>query len=126
MMGKSSQRKGANGEKELAGILQQYGYQVERGGSETYGTIPDLTGLPGVHAEVKRVEHLNLHEAMKQSIRDAERFRDGMPTVFHRRNREGWLVTQRLEDWMQLYSKVIAINRNKLSTDLEISNVVPS
>lgn len=107
MMGKSSQRKGADGERELVSILQQYGYQVERGGSETYGTIPDLTGLPGIHIECKRVEHLNLHEAMKQSIRDAERFRDGMPTVFHRRNREPWLVTMRLEEWVYLYQNVV-------------------
>lgn len=101
-MGKSSQRKGADGERELVGILQHYGYPVERGGSETYGTIPDLIGLPGVHIECKRVERLNVPEAMKQAIRDAERFQDGAPAVFHRRNREGWLVTMRLEDWVVL------------------------
>ena len=104
-MGRSSQRKGADGERELVGILQQYGYPVERGGSETYGTVPDLTGLPGIHIECKRVERLNVPEAMKQSIRDAERFRDGVPTVFHRRNREPWLVTMRLEDWIILLKK---------------------
>ena len=109
-MGRSSQRKGANGEKELAGILQQYGYQVERGGSETYGTIPDLIGIPGVHIECKRVERLNVPEAMKQAIRDAERFRDGAPAVFHRRNRECWLVTMRLEDWIVLLDKYGARN----------------
>ena len=104
-MGKSSQRKGADGERELVGILQQYGYPVERGGSETYGTIPDLIGFPGIHIECKRVERLNVPEAMKQAIRDAERFRDGAPTVFHRRSREGWLVTMRLEDWLFLQNK---------------------
>ena len=35
--------------------------------------------------------------------RDSERFKDGAPTVFHRRNRESWLVTMRLADWMELY-----------------------
>ena len=104
-MGKSQQRKGADAERELTSILQQYGFPVERGGSETYGKIPDITGMPGVHCEVKRTERLNIHAAMKQSIRDAERFRDGVPTVFHRRNREGWLVTQRLEDWIDLLKK---------------------
>jgi Holliday junction resolvase len=104
-MGKSQQRKGAGGERELVSILQQYGYQVERGGSETFGKIPDVTGLPGIHTEVKRVERLNVSEAMKQSVRDAQRFHDGMPTVFHRKNREGWLVTMRLEDWIVLYKK---------------------
>lgn len=91
-MGRSSQRKGADGEREIMGILQRLGYHVDRGGSETFGTIPDLIGLPGVHIECKRVERLNISEAMKQAIRDAQRFRDGAPTVFHRRNREPWNV----------------------------------
>lgn len=61
-----------------------------------------MSGLPGIHAEVKRVERLNVSEAMKQATRDAERFHDGAPTVFHRRSREGWLVTMRLEDWLEI------------------------
>ena len=32
--------------------------------------------------EVKRVERLNVPEAMKQAVRDAERFHDGAPVVF--------------------------------------------
>jgi len=52
-MGKSSQRKGADGERELANILREHGYTVERGGSLPYGKAPDLMGLPGVHIEVK-------------------------------------------------------------------------
>ena len=102
-MSRSSQRKGADGERELVEILQQRGYSVVRGGSQTFGSIPDIVGLPGVHIEAKRVEHLNLHEAMNQSIRDAERFKDGSPTVFHRRNREPWFVTMLLTDWLDLY-----------------------
>ena len=46
MSGRSSQSKGARGEFELTELLQQYGYTVQRGGSETYGTVPDITGLP--------------------------------------------------------------------------------
>lgn len=71
MPGKSSQRKGANGERELAALLREYGYPVERGGSLSFGEVPDVTGLPGVHIEVKRVERLNVPEAMKQAMRDA-------------------------------------------------------
>ena len=104
-MGKSSQRKGADGERELADKLRQYGYEVERGGSMTFGDVPDLTGLPGVHIECKRVERLNVPEAMQQAVRDAERFHDGMPALFHRRNRQPWLVTIRLEDFMRLYGR---------------------
>lgn len=103
MNGRSSQRKGAGGEQELKTILQQAGYPVERGGSLSFGTIPDLIGLPGIHIEVKRVERLNLSEAMRQAVKDSQRFDDGLPAVFHRRNRERWLVTMRLDDWLSLY-----------------------
>ena len=101
-MGKSSQRKGADGERELAAILRERGHDVERGGSQTYGEVPDLVGLPGVHIEVKRVERLNVPEAMDQATRDADRF-GGFPALFHRRSRSPWLVTMRLVDWLELY-----------------------
>lgn len=61
-----------------------------------------MSGLPGVHVECKRVERLNVSQAMAQAVRDAERFQDGAPAVFHRRNREPWLVTMQLEDWLAL------------------------
>ena len=107
MSGRASQRKGAGGELELAGILQQAGYHVERGGSMSFGAVPDLIGLPGVHIEVKRVERLNLADAMRQAVRDSERFRDGSPAVFHRRNREPWFVTMRLTDWLLFYGEAV-------------------
>lgn len=104
MAGKASQRKGANGERELAALLNDRGFPVQRGGSLSFGAVPDLVGLPGVHVEVKRVERLNLSQAMAQAVRDSERFQDGAPAVFHRRNREPWLVTMTLTDWMALYT----------------------
>ena len=106
-MGKASQRKGADGERELVSVLNGYGYRVERGGSETFGTVPDITGLPGVHVEVKRTEKLNIQEAMEQAVRDSERCDDGVPTVFHRKNRRGWLVTMQLDNWIRLYRKEV-------------------
>ena len=102
-MGKMQQRKGAAGERELAGILAEYGYPVQRGGSETYGTVPDLIGLPNIHCEVKRTQQLRLHDALEQAKRDSVKFGDGLPTVFFRRNREKWHVCMYLEDWLKLY-----------------------
>ena len=102
-MGSKSQRKGANGERERAAILKEYGYDCTRGGSLSFGEVPDIIGLPGVHIEVKRVEKLNVCEAMEQSIRDSERMQDGIPALFHRRNRKPWLVTMRLVDWLKIY-----------------------
>lgn len=103
-MGRSSQRKGADGERELATILRERGYNIERGGFLSYGEVPDLMGLPGVHIEVKRVERLNVSEAMAQAVRDAARF-GGVPGLFHRRSRSPWLVTMRLIDWLELYER---------------------
>ena len=105
-MGRASQRKGRAGELELAQLLQGYGYDVQPGQAVSYGATPDLVGLSGVHIECKRNERLNVPEAMAQAVRDADRFRDGAPAVFHRRNRSGWLVTMRLPDWMKMYQKV--------------------
>ena len=104
-MGAKSQRKGRSGELELARLLQGYGYDVQPGRAQSYGEVPDLTGLPGVHIEVKRVERLNVPEAMKQAARDAEKFHDGAPALFHRRSREPWLLTMQLKDWMGLYDR---------------------
>lgn len=102
-MGSSQQRKGACGELELAAIFREHGFDCTRGGSLTFGEVPDVVGLPGIHIECKRVERLNVPEAMEQAVRDSERMRDGVPTLFHRRNRKPWLVTMRLEDWLKLY-----------------------
>lgn len=53
--------------------------------------------------------------AMDQAVRDAEKFHDGAPTVFHRRNREGWLVTMQLSDWLALFraSQISQKERNQ-------------
>ena len=103
-MGKSQREKGKRGERELAGRLRDHGYACRRG-QQFCGASgdADVTGLPGIHIECKRVERLNLQEAMEQSKRDS---RTGeMPCVFHRRDRSEWLVTMRLEDWIQLFKE---------------------
>ncbi len=102
-MGKSSQRKGRAGELELCRVLREYGIPAEPGQALNFGAVPDITGVKGVHAECKRVEKLNLAAALTQAANDSEKFRDGLPCVFHRRNREGWVVSMRLADWLQLY-----------------------
>lgn len=102
-MSRSQQRKGRSGELELVRILQQHGIPAEPGQAVSFGSTPDVVGVPGIHPEVKRVERLNVPEAMAQAVRDASRFGDGIPTLFHRRNRSPWLVTMQLEDWLELY-----------------------
>lgn len=101
-MGKAQRDKGKRGERELANILKEHGYDARRG-QQYCGTSgdADVVGLPGIHIECKRVERLNISEAMAQSRRDAKE--DEIPTVFHRRNNESWLVTIGIEDFMKIY-----------------------
>ena len=56
----NSNNKGKNGERELATILREYGYDSRRG-QQYCGSNgdADVVGLPGVHIECKRVERLN-------------------------------------------------------------------
>lgn len=104
----NSRAKGADGERELAAVLKEYGYQARRG--QQFSGIAgdaDVVGIPGVHIECKRVEKLNIDKAMEQSIRDAdaESIRRGKivtPVVMHRRNRKPWLVTMLLDDFMKM------------------------
>ena len=99
----NSKAKGGRGEREWAEFCREHGFTEARRGVQFKGGYdsPDVTGLPGIHQEIKRVEKLNIHEAMKQSIRDSEG--KAIPIVAHRRNREEWLVTMRAEDWMEIY-----------------------
>ena len=89
-------RKGTGGENELAAILRDAGIrayrndQIYRGGKGNPDVSAEVYGLP-LHIEVKRVEKLNVPEAVKQAISDAA---EGyLPIVAHRRNREQWLIT---------------------------------
>ena len=54
-----------------------------------------------LHTEVKRVERLNLYEAMAQAVKDASGG-DKPPCVLHRRNHGEWLLTMRFEDLVEI------------------------
>ncbi len=101
-MAVNSRRKGAEGERELARILRERGFDARRGVQYQGGTdSPDVIGLPGVHIECKRVERLDLMVAYEQAFRDSAD--EEIPAVFHKRNREPWMVTVTLEDFLKLY-----------------------
>lgn len=102
--GRAARNKGAAAERELAALIRDtWGYEVHRG--KVFYHESDLVGLDGIHVEVKRQERLNIYEAVRQAISEAGKRKDGLPAVFHRRDREGWLVTMRLEDWIDLYGE---------------------
>ena len=69
----NSRQKGARFERALAAALRDYGYECRRG-QQYCGANgdADVVGLPMTHIECKRVERLNIHEAMKQAVHDAK------------------------------------------------------
>lgn len=103
----NSRAKGKRAELELARKLREYGYDCRRGAQYSGANgDADVVGLPGIHIECKRVERLNLEDAMAQSRRDA---REGeIPVVMHRKTRSPWLVTTTLEDWIKIYDLAMA------------------
>lgn len=105
-MGRKEQRKGRRAELQLVKLLQDSGYKnATPGPPMSFGSVPDVTGLPSVHIEVKSVKNLNLPAALKQAAEDASYFSDGLPTVFHKHRGAGWVVSMALTDWLSMYSE---------------------
>lgn len=100
--GKASKEKGKVGEREWSAKCKDQGYDTKRG-QQFCGLNgdADVVGLPGIHQEVKRVEKLNLYDAMEQSIRDAKE--EEIPIVAHRKNNCSWLVTMEADSFFKLY-----------------------
>ena len=76
----NSRNKGKRGELELANLLKEHGFDARRG--QQYSGAngdADVEGMPGIHIECKRVERLNIEDAMAQSRRDART--DEIPVV---------------------------------------------
>lgn len=100
-MGKASRDKGKRGERELARLLRDRGYDAHRGAQNKGGPdSPDVDGIPGIHIECKRTERLDLYGALDQARRDAG---DDVPVVMHRRNDCDWVAILRLDDFLRIW-----------------------
>lgn len=99
--GKASKDKGSRGERLLSAFLNSFGLHTHRG--YVHCGQSDLVDLLGVHVECKFVERLNVRQAMDQAIKEAEKRKDGMPTVFWKVSRKPWLTIMLTEDWVKLY-----------------------
>lgn len=64
-----------------------------------------MVGLPDLHIEVKRVERLNIDNAIEQCHRDKKEEELGI--VAHRKNHKEWLVTMTLDEWMEIYKRYL-------------------
>ena len=96
-------------------LCRAHGYETRRSaqycGNSEEGTA-DVVGLPGIHIEVKRVEHLNLDDALGQSRRDAAKTDGAIPIVMHRKNGTKWKVTMDAHDWFKLYREWEAVMKS--------------
>ena len=120
-MANPQKSKGDAYERELAAYLNEVVFGEDRcqraplsGGGKSGIVIAggaDLVGTPDVFIEAKRVERLNVRDAMRQAERNIERSstRD-VPVVVTRRNREPTgdsLVVMRMKDWNKLYKQFL-------------------
>jgi Holliday junction resolvase len=109
-MGKASRDKGKRGEREWALFLRSRGGfdSARRTGQSVGGSCsPDVvsghdngSGFEAFHCEVKRVEKLNIYDAIDQATRDSACKQ--IPYCAHRKNDCRWLVTVDGEDFMRL------------------------
>lgn len=88
-MGRSQRDKGTKAEREVARILREAGFDVDRvpnsGGLQIKG---DLTGLHGFHVEIKRQETAKVWAWLEQAAAEAP---DGdVPLLIFRRSRSEW------------------------------------
>ncbi len=98
-MGKSQRRRANRVNASLPVICQDYSYNCRQGQQYCGRSSADDVRPSGIHIECKRVEQLNLHDAMDQAVQDANALPgEGrpFPAVFHRRDHEEWLVTMRM------------------------------
>lgn len=98
----NSRAKGQRGELELCAVLRAAGYEARRA-QQYCGVAGDEDvkhTVPGLHIECKRVEALNVLEAYRQAVADAELGK--LPVVMHKKNRAPWLVTLSLDDFLAL------------------------
>ena len=103
----NSRKKGSRGELEWAKFCHEQGFDKVRRTQQycgNTGDASDCVGLPSIHQEVKRVERLQLYDAINQAVIDSKGAGKGaLPIVAHRKNNCEWLVTMRAEDWFTLY-----------------------
>ena len=114
--GRMARNKGARGERELAAELTKlmgcdHIRAAQRNGKFGADVIlHDPQDDYGVHWECKRVEALNIQEAVNQAVTDA--VGENVPAVGHRKNETEWLVTIRLSDIVNFAQRIyLGVNR---------------
>lgn len=106
-MGLMSREKGKRGEREVAALLREHGFEAKRGVQYTGGAdSPDVChDMDGFHIEVKLVEALKLYDALDQANGDKRPADDAL--VFHRRNHKPWVVIMDAEAFLKLMTRFV-------------------
>lgn len=109
----NSKRKGSAGERELARLLQGYGYDTRRSVQYIgYQPEADVIGIDGIHIECKRCEQVRDEVFLQQSERDSQK--NEIPVVMYRRNKEKWKVTLRLDLFMTVWSELTETQKTNI------------
>lgn len=95
-MGRSQRDKGANAEREVAKILESFGFPARRG--QVFNGEPDIVcpTLP-IHFEVKRHETLEIPAWFQQSQTQC---RGNVPAVVYRQSYKPWMITMKAGDFL--------------------------
>jgi hypothetical protein len=108
----NSKRKGKCGELEACNALRDVlGIKARRG--QQYSGSPNspdvVTDLAGVHFEVKRVERLNVVQALQQACDDAKE--GAAPVVLWRKNYGRWVFISYLDDIPHIARSVMELKK---------------
>lgn len=102
-MGKiNSKQKGNRGEREVASLLREFGFEARRG-QQFSGSpeSPDVVhNIPNFHIEVKRTETFSVYKALEQA--NSDKGSSEAALVFHRRSNQKWVVCLEAESFLQL------------------------
>lgn len=107
-MGKMSKEKGKRGEREVANILKEHGYDAHRGQQfHGGGDSPDVVGLPGFHIEVKYTQRFMPYDALEQAENDSKDTGNTPIVVYRKAAEKGfkkpeWLAVLKFEDFLRI------------------------
>lgn len=98
-MGKTEYNKGANAEREVANILQSFGYPARRG--QVFNGEPDIV-CPGIklHFEVKRHEKIAMPAWIRQA-KEAAKKRGLTPAIVFKQSRQEWFIALPLTTYLK-------------------------
>lgn len=118
----NSRAKGARAERDLCQSLQDaMGWHARRsqqfcGAGETADLL--VQEMPGLFVESKMVERLSIHPVMERAVQEAG---TKLAVVCHRKKRSDWLVTLRLDDWLEL-SKMVCASTQMVRSEASSEN----